>query len=177
MSWIRTHPRSAATLLLVALVVMFWRLTAGDDRPTTAGPYVPPADRGTSALPSPAVPARADGAALQLGGPGAGFGLAPPGVPVTSLERHELRIEVSSESSIPGLRYYIPTSQEDQSGERSYPGTTFGLSTAVFGRPAYAAVWVKAFLKGPVTCRIYVDGELTSTETTVGRTGTAVCRG
>lgn len=163
--------------MLAALAVVLWLLTVGDDRPTTTGPYVPPADRGASALPAPAVPARAHEAALQLGGPGAGFGLAPPGVPVTSLERHEVRIEVSSESSIPGLRYYIPTSQENQSGERSYPGTTFGLSTAVYGRPAYAAVWVKALLKGPVTCRIYVDGVLTSTETTVGRTGTAVCRG
>jgi hypothetical protein len=102
----------------------------------------------------------------------------PPGIAFGTLTTHALVLTVTSAGRIPRLGYIVPTSQKSSYGDVKSPGAHWAMSTAVVGRPAYAAVFIQAGTQGtPITCRVSVDGATTSVKTTSGPYGRAVCIG
>jgi hypothetical protein len=103
---------------------------------------------------------------------------APGGIAIQGLPPHHLVIRVSAGHSIRRLGYVIPTSLDHSSADMRDVATPFTLRTDVYGKPAYAEVFIQTGRDGDaITCSIEVDGQVTSTKTTAGVYGRQVCIG
>lgn len=91
---------------------------------------------------------------------------------------HTVVVEVTSATPTPILGWLVPTGLSDSYGsKRNYVGP-FSLSQRALGGGYLAAVFIQAGKLGvPVTCRVIVDGRVTSEETTSGAYGRNVCLG
>jgi len=91
---------------------------------------------------------------------------------------HHLVATVHSSAPIGIVGYLIPTSQDHSYGESKNVGTTWTLSTTVYGRPAYAMLFLQAGRSGaPITCEITVDGHTSAHASTSGPYGRQYCLG
>lgn len=205
MEWIRYHPKvSAAIAAVVSLfvIVFVWIQISPDDsnQPDTFGsPELPtPSTSPLSELPtiSPSATPTANGGAGGSGGlggftgiPGEGSNggasggtLTMPGLQGGSLykylPKHAITLRVTSEVPIGTIGYVMPTSLRNSSGTIKNAGTSWSLSSTVYGSPDYAQIFVQAGARGfPITCTITVDGKVTERRSTEGPYGQMVCQG
>ena len=125
----------------------------------------------------------ANAADTPSGAPGAdSFGI-PPGLAgsgkIYSLPPHKLTITITAPTAPLGLvAYIIPTSRKHHYGQAKVSGTSWSLTTTVYGNPKYATAFAQAGPRGlPVTCTITVDGKVTERRSTKGSYGAMWCLG
>lgn len=95
----------------------------------------------------------------------------------TGARAHKVTISVTSEAPAGTVGYVIPTSVDKYVGKVD-AGTSWRLSTTVYGRPDYARVFIQAGARGyPVTCTVIVDGQVTDQRSTAGPWGQSMCQG
>lgn len=102
----------------------------------------------------------------------------PGGIQFRGATPHHLVVHVTSQHTIARLGYVIPTSLDHSVADKRDVTPPFTLTTQVYGRPAYAEVFIQTDGTGAaITCTVEVDGKVTSTETTSGKYGRQVCIG
>lgn len=109
-------------------------------------------------------------------------GMQPPGLggsgSAKSLPRADLVIRITSAQPVHHVSYIIPTSDREQYGKDTSAGRTWTYRTKVWGRPDYAAVFVRGLYPGvEVTCVITVDGRVTERRTIIGPHSAMWCQG
>ncbi|MGO4258710.1 hypothetical protein [Marmoricola sp. RAF53] len=202
MEWIRHHPRTSAIIAgVVTLVclVLVWSLISPKSEDQSADALGVPAQPSLTPLtdlPSPTASPTATatpGSGIPKGA-GAGFaGFANGGIQGGStmnlpglqggsyykyLPKHRLELSVTSEAPIGVVGYVIPTSLRTPTGVAKKVGTSWHLSTTVYGSPDYAQLFMQAGARGyPITCTIKVDGKVTERRSTDGPYGQLVCQG
>lgn len=91
---------------------------------------------------------------------------------------HEVTVSASSPGSMPVIGYLVPTGLGSAYGTASGHRSPWSLHEQALGSGYLAAVFVQAGKSGaPVTCTVTVDGKVTSSETTSGGYGRAICLG
>jgi len=89
-----------------------------------------------------------------------------------------LTITVTSEDPIGTWGYVVPTSADKYYGLHTTSRTSVSMTTTVYGRPAYARVFVQAGYAGTaITCTVRVDGQIMDQRTARGRYVQAMCQG
>lgn len=200
MDWIRHHPRAAAvsagaiSLLVIVLLVVL--LKGKDEQPsatlglpeeplsTISLPPIPSESPSASASPSGDAAGGLEGGLGSLGSGlgGSGGGLTLNGIPggsvAQNLPRHSITLRVTSAAPIGTIGYLMPTSLRNSRGVVKNVGTSWSLSSTVYGSPDYAQIFVQAGARGfPITCTITVDGRVTEQRATEGPYGQMVCQG
>ncbi len=200
MEWIRHHPRTMAVVAgcvtLVCLIAIWSLISPKDNGADATGvppePSLTPLTELPSATPS-ASPSAKPGSGIPKGASAAGFAgfgsgikggssMNMPGLQGGSyykyLPKHRLDLSVTSEAPIGVVGYVIPTSLRSTSGTAKNVGTSWHLSTTVYGSPDYAQLFMQAGAAGyPLTCTIKVDGKVTERRSTEGPYGQLVCQG
>lgn len=205
MEWIRYHPRTAAvgaglvTVLVIVLVVAMVNKPSPEDpagaSPLPSAPTTAPLSELPTVTPSatptkkPATSVEKEFAkglsGLQGGGGGAATGgsLQMPGLQGGSmykyLPKHHIVLRATSRAPIGTIGYIMPTSLNESSGVvKNYKGTSWSISSTVYGDPDYAQIYLQAGSRGyPITCTITVDGKVTEQRSTEGPYGQMVCQG
>lgn len=91
---------------------------------------------------------------------------------------HEVTISVSSAGPMPVIGYLVPTGMGSAYGTASGHRSPWSLHEQALGSGYLAAVFIQAGRDGtPVRCTVNVDGKVTSSETTSGGYGRAICLG
>lgn len=148
---------------------------ARDDR--TVPTDVPsPEEPATSATASPI----GDGTGL-FGGHTGGLGV-PPGLQgagdYSQLPKHKLTVTMSTAGVLGTVAWIIPTSVENHEGTAVVRGSTWSLTTTVYGNPNYAVVFAQqGRVDQPVNCTITVDGRVTERRSTKGAYSAMWCEG
>lgn len=94
------------------------------------------------------------------------------------LPRHRVTVSMTSRAAINSVGYIIPTSLKNNYGVAKKVGTSWSMSTIVYGDPAYAQLFAQAGARGfPITCTITVDGKVTDRRSTEGPYGQLYCQG
>lgn len=129
---------------------------------------------------TPSASVTADPAAVE--GLGLPAGVQPPGLGGSgtgkSLPRAKLTIRITSDQPVHHVSYIIPTSDREQYGKDTNAGRTWTYQTTVWGRPDYAAVFVRGLYPGvKVTCVITVNGRETERRTIIGPYSAMWCQG
>lgn len=100
----------------------------------------------------------------------------PGGFTFAPIPSHSLVLTVTSTVPIGRLGYVIPTSEGHSYGDIKGVGEHWTLTTKVYGRPYYAALFIAAGSGGAaVTCSISIDGVVKDTKTARGNFGQQVC--
>lgn len=203
MEWIRHHPRTSAIIaggITLVCIILVWSLispkqeTDADALGVPAQPSLTPLTELPAATPTPtATPSAKPGSGIPKGAAAgfSGFGgggikggstMTLPGLQGGSyykyLPKHHIELSVTSEAPIGVVGYIIPTSLRSSSGVAKKVGTSWHLSTTVYGSPDYAQLFMQAGARGyPLTCTIKVDGKVTERRSTDGPYGQLVCQG
>lgn len=94
-----------------------------------------------------------------------------------NLPKHTLTLTLTSPGSVGFTAWIIPTASPDK-GTHQTTSSSWSMTTTVYGKPDYAAVFAQADSHGtPVTCTITVDGRVTERRTTQGPYGAMWCKG
>ncbi|EFQ83689.1 hypothetical protein HMPREF0063_11352 [Aeromicrobium marinum DSM 15272] len=187
MNLIRLHPRASAVLagvLALVVVVAVSVLTyPSDDLPAPESTDAAP---GEIELPSiereqlssdQSVQELTEQGVSSLG-TGGGFGGLRGEGGNRNLQGLAITLTVTSSVPIGTVGYIIPTSLDRSFGVDENVGTSFALSTTVYGPPDHAQIFVQAGPTGaPVTCTITVDGQVTEQRSTEGPYGQMLCQG
>ena len=202
--WMRARPKLTAALagvVALAVLVLVFVLANSGDKPSTKEP----ADFGAplptaptrapvklpTTTPTPSTAAEVQAAAqkafkkfgqgFSAGGLTSGQ-LNMPGLAGGSiykyLPKHTLTLRATSEAPIGTVGYIAPTSLRKPTGIYKRVGTSWSVTTTVYGDPDYAQVFLQAGARGfPITCTILVDGHVTEQRSTEGPYGQMVCQG
>jgi hypothetical protein len=104
-----------------------------------------------------------------------------PDNPLNHLDRHglhEVTISATSAGNMPVLGYLVPTGLGSAYGSVHTHRGHWSLHEQALGKGYLAALFIQADKLGlPVTCTVKIDGKVTSSETTSGSYGRAVCLG
>jgi len=93
-------------------------------------------------------------------------------------ELHEVTVSASSAGPMPVIGYLVPTGMGSAYGSVGGHRSPWSLHEQALGSGYLAAIFIQAGRAGlPVTCTVTVDGKVTSSETTSGGYGRAVCLG
>jgi hypothetical protein len=208
MEWIRYHPKTAAagaavvTVLVIVLVTaMVHKSTPEDPAFSSPLPTTTPTAQ-LSALPTvtpSAKPTKKPGSSVEKqfaqglqslqgkggggGGAATGGSLQMPGLQGGSyykyLPKHHIVLRATSRAPLGTIGYIMPTSLNESSGVvKNYKGTSWSISSTVYGSPDYAQIYLQAGSRGyPITCTITVDGHVTEQRSTEGPYGQLVCQG
>jgi hypothetical protein len=91
---------------------------------------------------------------------------------------HEVTISASSAGPMPVVGYLVPTGMGSAYGSVGGHRSPWSLHEQALGSGYLAALFIQAGRDGlPVTCTVTVDGKVTSSESTSGGYGRAVCLG
>lgn len=91
---------------------------------------------------------------------------------------HDVTVSASSPTAIPVLGYLVPTGLGAAYGSLNGRSRPWSLHQQALGKGYLAAIFIQAGKTGaPVTCTVTVDGRVTSSQTTSGPYGRAVCLG
>jgi len=100
----------------------------------------------------------------------------PGGFTYANLPSHQLVLSASAAVPVRAVGYLIPTSKDHPYGKVTGLGDRWSLTTSVYGKPDYAALFIQAGRAGvPVSCTITIDGRVASAKTTSGAYGRALC--
>lgn len=181
----------AAVALACLAVLLVGLLTAGFLSSPGPAPHVPPAAQRALA----SAYAGADGAVVASGSTGAATAVGPattgdvsgtlhsvlPDNPLNHLrgaDVHRVVVEVYSSAPVGEVGYFVPTGTTHTYGTARPAGDRWQISQQALGSGYLAAVFVQAGGGGtPITCRVIVDGKVTSHSTTSGAYGRTVCLG
>lgn len=200
MEWIQHHPKTAgavaAVISLLVIIGIWMVISPSDSSDTTAQPEPTlPTREPLKSLPKAKDKKKdkeanieqqvADGLAGVTGGGGgaaSGDALSLPGLSGGSLykylPKHSITLRVTSQAPIGTVGYVMPTSLKESSGVVKNAGTSWSISSTVYGNPDYAQIFVQAGARGfPITCTIVVDGAVTEQRSTEGPYGQMVCQG
>lgn len=203
MEWLRYHPKVAVALAAFStllVIVAVWALVGGSDpkgtglaepeptlptrTPLTELPTVSPSATPTKKTTDSVEKQVANGlSSLGNGGGSASGGtLQMPGLQGGSmykyLPKHRIVLRVTSSQPIGTVGWIMPTSLNESSGVKKNAGTSWSLTSTVYGDPDYAQIFVQAGARGyPVTCTITVDGKVTEQRSTEGPYGQMLCQG
>ncbi|MFD0807371.1 hypothetical protein ACFQ0K_14865 [Nocardioides caeni] len=149
----------------------------------TASASIDPTQRARRARPAPSdgtatsVPDAGDAVAADFPGLGEPNGISGEGRNY-SLTEHTMTIQLSSPNPLGLVAYLIPASTENPRGKAVVEARTWSLTTTVYGKPKYGAVYVQAGYDGrPATCVITIDGKVTERRSTKGPYGAMWCLG
>ena len=173
---------ACAVVLIVGLIAQGFLSSAAPAASVRAG------DGGYS-TPAPAPLASKSAGKHHDGTPGNGLVGNPmqqlrnvlPDNPLNHLNTHELH-QVTVSASAPGriavLGYLIPTGLGSAYGVVHTNSHSWSVSEQALGGGYLAAIFIQTGKDGtPLTCTITVDGKVTSSQTTSGSYGRAVCLG
>lgn len=203
MEWIRYHPKAAAggaavvTVLVIVLVAMMVSKSSPEEPKSSPLPSTTPTTAPLSELPTvtpSATPTKKPGTSVEKqfaeglqslgsGGGATGGNLQMPGLQGGSmykyLPKHRIVLRATSQAPIGTIGYIMPTSLNESSGVvKNYKGTSWSISSTVYGDPDYAQIYLQAGARGyPITCTITVDGKVTERRSTEGPYGQLVCQG
>lgn len=147
---------------------------------TSETPSATPATEKARKKPRATASPTVDPAAVE--GLGLPAGVQPPGLGGSgtgkSLPRAKLTVRITSDQPVHHVSYIIPTSDREQYGKDTNAGRTWTYQTTVWGRPDYAAVFVRGLYPGvKVTCVITVNGRETERRTIIGPYSAMWCQG
>lgn len=116
----------------------------------------------------------------NLGGGDTFFG-TPPGLAGQGFNRdtpsRAITLTVTSSRPIGTIGYIVPTSPDRSYGVVKNLGTSWSLTTRVYGKPGYARLFVQAGPTGAsVTCSVSVAGGPSDSRSTSGPYGQAMCQ-
>lgn len=176
---------AALTAFAIALVVFVETGATDSDVPASLGSTAPPSSGlvpqpipigSTSGPPGSALTRLKPGSVIT--GPGGGKITVPPlpNGPGSADATHTLTVSVTSRVPLPAVGYLIPTSYDHPYGIVKSLPKTFSLTTVVYGKPYYSAIFIRADSGGvPVTCSIAIDGKRTTQAATSGPYGRQGC--
>ncbi|WP_286689799.1 MULTISPECIES: hypothetical protein [unclassified Aeromicrobium] len=106
----------------------------------------------------------------------------PAGLPGSggtfSVRARRITLSATSSEPIGVVGYLVPTSRDRPSGTATGVGTSWSMSTLVYGRPDYAQMFMQAGPSGAtITCTITVDGRVTEQRSSAGPYGQLFCQG
>lgn len=185
----RNRAAGVSGLAVLAVIVLVWGVfggaggSSGALGPTPLATPTATPRQALTGVPTPAPATPTDAPAL-----------APPGGPASvgtsayqglrghsrseSIPQHHLVLSLRSSHKLPFVIYNIPTSRDHPGGQSVDLGTTWSLSTTVYGKPDYAQLFTRAGPQGyPITCTITVDGRVTAQLTSGGPYGKIFCQG
>jgi hypothetical protein len=91
---------------------------------------------------------------------------------------HQVTISASAPGKMTVVGFLVPTGLGEAYGSRNGAYRHFSLSQQALGGGYLAAMYLQTGKSGiPITCTITVDGKVTSTQTTSGSYGRALCLG
>lgn len=100
----------------------------------------------------------------------------PGGFTYADLPSHTIVLSASAAVPVHAVAYLIPTSHDNPYGKVTGVGDSWKLTTRVYGKPDYAALFIQAGRSGvPVSCTITIDGRVASAKTTSGAFGRGLC--
>lgn len=139
------------------------------DRPTPS-PSMSAAAADPSAEPAGTAPRTITGVREPTGLSGSGGTL--------SIRARRITLSATSSEPIGVVGYLVPTSRDRSNGTATGVGTSWSLSTLVYGTPDYAQMFLQAGPSGAtITCTITVDGKVTEQRSSSGPYGQLFCQG
>jgi hypothetical protein len=91
---------------------------------------------------------------------------------------HQVTISASAPGRMAVVGFLVPTGLGETYGSRNGVNHSFHLSQQALGGGYLAAIYLQTGKSGtPITCTVIVDGKVTSTQTTSGSYGRALCLG
>jgi hypothetical protein len=91
---------------------------------------------------------------------------------------HQVVISASAPGRMAVVGFLVPTGMGETYGSRNGANHSFRLSQQALGGGYLAAIYLQTGKSGtPITCTITVDGKVTSSQTTSGSYGRALCLG
>lgn len=201
MKWIKKHPYPAVAALfgtLFVVLVIFVAATQfgssgasptasnkGEHRISTSGTGISDSSisDSTAEIPFatsktiPTSPKSGQGGSVAFAPGSELFGFSGRGGE-RHIPKHQLTVTVTSRAPLGFVGYHIPTSLRDSYGTAKNVGTSWSMTTTVYGSADYARLWAQAGYRGePVTCTITVDGKVTERRSTQGPYGELFCQG
>ncbi|UUW92009.1 hypothetical protein [Pimelobacter simplex] len=180
-----------AVASVIVIVASFLSLRPGpSDRAIDSTPRADDSSSAPTSTPSPATPVKGTtvdpsatdaGPGDLFGGHTSGLGV-PPGLQgagdYSQLPKHTLTVRMSTAGTLGTVAWIIPTSVENHEGTAVVRGSTWSLTTTVYGNPDYAVVFAQqGRVDQPVNCTITVDGRVTERRSTKGAYSAMWCEG